>query len=56
MLQIGKYENNYLIINILLRLGTEAGINSLPFAIFARKAMNNEPTRSFWNFMLQIKS
>ena len=35
MLQIGKYQNNYLIINMIFkRLGVEAGINSLPFAIF----------------------
>ena len=35
MLQIGLYCNNHLIINIFLkRLGVEAGIYSLPFAIF----------------------
>ena len=41
MLQIGSYCNNYLIINVIFkRLGVEAGIDSLPFAIFV--AQNKE--------------
>ena len=35
MLQIENYQNNHLIINVIFkRLGIEAGIDSLPFAIF----------------------
>ena len=35
MLQIGNYQNNHLIINMIFKiLGIKAGINSLPFAIF----------------------
>ena len=35
MLQIESYQNNHLIINVIFkRLGIEAGIDSLPFAIF----------------------
>ncbi len=35
MLQIESYQNNHLIINLFfLRLGIEAGKDSLPFAIF----------------------
>ncbi|KXB38141.1 hypothetical protein HMPREF1870_02302 [Bacteroidales bacterium KA00344] len=33
--QIGNYQNNYLIINVIFkRLSIKAGINSLSFAIF----------------------
>ena len=35
MLQIGNYQNNHLIINVIFkRLGVKAGKYSLPFAIF----------------------
>ena len=37
MLQIGNCCNNHLIINVFLRLGIKAGIDSLPFAIFVTK-------------------
>ena len=37
MLQIGNRCNNHLIINVFLRLGIKAGIDSLPFAIFVTK-------------------
>ena len=41
MLQIGNCQNNHLIINVIFkRFGVEAGIESLPFAIFV--VQNNE--------------
>ena len=41
MLQIGNYQNNHLIINVIFkRLCVEAGKDSLPFVIFV--VQNNE--------------
>ena len=35
MFQIGNYQNNHLIFNVIFkRLGVKAGKDSLPFAIF----------------------
>ncbi len=43
MLRIGSCQNTHLIINVIFkRLGVEAEIDSLPFAIFVTQNKKNE--------------
>ena len=56
MPQIGSYCNNHLIIHVCVffKIRRKGGERFSAFCYFTQK--NNEPTKSFWSFMLQIVS